>query len=66
MANDRIEFKCSKCGSGQFRMPKKPRPSDTIECAGCGASARYDEVRKAAKEAKKHVEDIFKKAFRKR
>lgn len=66
MATDRVTVKCGRCGSTQFRLPENPKPADQVTCAGCGATSRYDRLQAGAvKEVKKHVEDLFKDAFKK-
>jgi transcription elongation factor Elf1 len=34
---DNISFKCLRCGSTKLEMPEKPKASDVVTCAGCGA-----------------------------
>jgi hypothetical protein len=48
MASDKITLRC-RCGSDQFRLPNaSPSPTDVIACAGCGAEARYGDLRQQA------------------
>ena len=63
--SDRIIFKCLKCESTDFEIPRNPKAEDMITCVGCGASGKYADVQnEAIKQAKKVVEDMAKKAFK--
>lgn len=61
---DALSFKCLRCGSSKFEMPEKPKDSDIVTCAGCGAQGRYGQVKAAmVEQAKKHIDDVARKAL---
>jgi RNase P subunit RPR2 len=67
MSQDKITFKCAKCGRKDFNIPNNPKPNDMVTCRGCGATSRYADVQaatmKLGKEAvEKALRDGFKKA----
>lgn len=63
--SDEITFKCSKCGSPDFKIPANPKPNDMVVCNGCGASRQYGDIqREAIKQSKKAVDDIIGSIFK--
>lgn len=61
----KLTLKCSKCGSDQFEMPDRPRLSDKVTCARCGASTRYGDLKKqAGSQAEKLIADQLGKLFK--
>lgn len=61
---DTLSFKCLRCGSTKFEMPEKPKASDVVKCAGCGAQGTYGQVKAAmVEQAKKHVNEVARKAL---
>lgn len=63
--NDKITFKCIKCGSTDFEIPTNPKANDMITCVGCGSSGRYTDVQKQAmNQAEKAVNDMLGDAFK--
>lgn len=66
MATDKITVRCGRCGSDQFRLPNaNPNAADVVACVGCGAQARYGDLRaEAVQLAKQHVGQALRDAFR--
>lgn len=66
MANDKITFRCRRCGGDQFVLPSAtPKPADVVSCSRCGASARYGDLQaEAVKLATQHVGRAFQDAFK--
>ena len=65
MSTSQLTVRCS-CGSTKFEMPAKPKASDTITCASCGAKGTYGSVMgQAKKQALASVEKRLKDSLRK-
>lgn len=65
MPTEKIKISCS-CGSSDFKFPKFPQSTDMLECAQCGASDTYGNVKKHSINKIKSkvisdIKDIFKK-----
>lgn len=65
MSSIPIELKCAACGSKSFELPSDPQPDDFVSCAGCGAKARYEDLRIAAiEQAQKLAGEMLKDVFK--
>lgn len=59
-----IQFTCGECGSTKFAYPSNPQPDDTVRCAGCDASWRFEDFKRLGMEKAKeavtdHLRDLF-------
>lgn len=61
MGTTTFTVRCADCGSEQFSKPEDPQPDDTITCAGCGKTATYAQIQRAALSA---LEDEVTRAAR--
>ena len=58
-----LQFSCPKCRGTVFKVPRKDlRDSDKITCEKCGFTDAYGRI--VGPQAKKYVENEFKKAFK--
>jgi DNA-directed RNA polymerase subunit RPC12/RpoP len=64
---DSLSLVCQQCGSDQFQFPSDPKPEDEVRCNGCGASARFDDLRQQAiAAAKTKVEELARNLFKRK
>ena len=58
-----IQFKCPKCSSTEFNVPRKDlRDTDKITCAKCGFTDTYKRI--IEPQAQKYAADALAKAFK--